>query len=202
MACLVALFALISTAAGAVLPLALQRRARGRLREWIVPLLGFFILPLDDVRLRGDVCLGRQRGLRVRVVHRRLRLLHRPRLLVRREQGPHRLARPAAANANRSVTGSSRRSPSAPTPSSRSSAARRRRRPPRQACGGRSSGSRSPGSRSTWLRRACSTCSAPGRSSTGSTGPGSRRCSSSRRGRWRACGRCSASPCTGPAGRT
>ena len=45
MACLVALFALISTAAGAVLPLALQRRARGRLREWIVPLLGFFILP-------------------------------------------------------------------------------------------------------------------------------------------------------------
>ena len=84
------------------------------------------------------------------------------------------------ASADRSATGSSRRSQSTPTPSSRSSAASRSRPGAARACGAPRSGSRSPGSRSTWSPRACSTCSAHGATWSASTGSGSRRCSSSR----------------------
>ncbi len=62
--------------------------------EWWLPLLGLLPLAVDDARLRGDVGLGRERGDRLRVVHRRARVSRRHQLVVAERPAQPRLSAP------------------------------------------------------------------------------------------------------------
>ena len=80
MGCLVALVALISPRLALFLLWIFSDILSRAYDSWIIPLLGFFLLPVDDAQLRGVLGLGSgARGDRHRVVLHRPRLPHRSR---------------------------------------------------------------------------------------------------------------------------